>query len=350
MTQKYKERDAINLSFTYDQYEEQLLHSVRPPDVDEIKKGLEQYKINNFHSARVIANPSDYFMFLQDYNNKNYVFRGISSEEQKYCKLTRNICSTKNRSINQTDKMLVAETEYIRKFSRQAAYLNISNQNVVDLVAAAQHYTLMTRLIDWSSSPLIATLFSLYAKPNLNKKGDTWYYLVLVAKKSDNTVIFDLPLPADLGLLQNCNNIEPHVKYGLMLQELIRVMDCNDDIKRDYIKRAYCTTNTKVALLDDENSYAASADNFVQNKIIFLETSFSNSRIANQRGLFQISAKLEKEYINMMFSNMDLVFINSGIRDQIINLCEHLGFSFYSLMPDTQSIASVINSRTKFTI
>lgn len=94
----------------------------------------------------------------------------------------------------------------------------------------------------------------------------------------------------------------------------------------------------------------ASADNFVQNKIIFLETSFSNSRIANQRGLFQISAKLDKEYINMMFSNIDLVFINSGIRDQIINLCEHLGFSFYSLMPDTQSIASVINSRTKFTI
>jgi len=342
MSKKYSLNEGKLRKYTYEAIENQT--NVDHTDLKLIKIALAQYDIKCFGSITLVENIDDYFCFLKEYTkgNGDYVFRGISNKEQKYCKITRKnpgICSIGKMSKEQIDNIILKELEYIRKFTMQASFLNINKQSVTDLIAQAQHYSLTTRLIDWTASPIIATLFSLNSKLVLPKK-EEGFYLLLATKKADHTLLFTLPLSENLNA--NGIDLEPYIKYGLMLKELLRVYFGKEDDKINYIKRSYTGSYTKVAICNSQD-YKNSLCNFINGKIIFLETTFSNSRIVNQRGLFQIPVDLSKQYIDDLYEGIDLIIISKNIRENLVRVCKKLGFHYYSLMPDPQSIANIVN-------
>lgn len=60
-------------------------------------------------------------------------------------------------------------------------------------------------------------------------------------------------------------------------------------------------------------------------------------------GLFQIPVDLSKQYIDDLYEGIDLIIISKNIRENLVGVCKKLGFHYYSLMPDPQSIANIVN-------
>lgn len=335
--------------------------------------GLSQSKCND---AFVVENLEQYVdLFLKKYvmdcvqtegknkkQKKEFVFRGISSGEQKYSKITReyymNVSKMPAWDKEAYGKKLNQELLYIRRFEQNASFQLPEPRTTLDIVAAAQHYTIRTRLIDWSTSPLVATLFALHEVPSKLKIGGkgTKYYLVMVADKGKHMVLQSLPLPVE----DKCGSGENHyISYGKMLNRLAQVYQEKDEKKiTQYFKEMLNDTHTLFMLTklgmkpNRDNTYLDKMVSnfyrkFTADKMCFLETNFANSRIVNQRGLFQIAVNPTRNYIDNCMQYLDFVFISEAARKDIIKYCEGLGVNYYALMPDSQSIASEINRRVE---
>lgn len=334
---------------------------------------LNYYKIKNYKNIVWINNLDDFVnVFLKNYvtecimpsnggrRNKDYVFRGLSSPEQKYSRITTVHYKRQCLSPLLQDKSFVksfnSELMYIRRFQQNAPKVAISNNSALDLVAMAQHNSLRTRLIDWTRSPLIATLFSLHNAPTyLSKKGN-WqnYYLILAANIKDHILAQGLPTPKQMYDSTNIQ-AENYLIYGEMLKYLTEVYDSdNEDLKKQYFEELLTATNTKYMLnktgatvqgLNIQSTINKLVGYLNKDRIFFLETNYSNTRIAAQRGLFQLSVNPFKQYIDSCFKNIDLIFILDSARSEILDYCIRLGMNNYALMPDKQSVALEINRK-----
>lgn len=97
---------------------------------------------------------------------------------------------------------------------------------------------------------------------------------------------------------------------------------------------------------------------FSETPKILLETNYSNKRIANQKGLFEIDFK-EKvktktskvdfdEYIKTKISEADcFLVIKNEARKEIIKYISSLGIDYFTLMDDPENVARTINSLAK---
>lgn len=335
------------------------------------KNILNYYGISNANDAIVIQNVDEYVEnFLKRYvldrvksNNtrykKEFVFRGISRGDQKYSKITRqyymNVPKLPTWGKEAYSKKINQELLYIRKFEQNTSFILPEPRNSLDIVAAAQHYTIKTRLIDWSTSPLVATLFSLHEPPTkleIKGRGEK-YYLVMAVDKNKHMVLQNLPVS------DNANNSgENHyVTYGKMLNRLSKIYHDKDRTQvEEYFREMLEDTHTLFMLEKSgvkinssyiNNTVKKFSDKFISDKICFLETNFANSRIVNQRGIFQLAVNPIRGYIDNCMKYIDMVFISEEARRDIIKYCEALGVHYYALMPDSQSIASEINRKVE---
>lgn len=339
----------------------------------EIKsKTLDYYGINKEmpnNKLMFVQNEHDFFRFIKHFSiNDEYYFRGISKSEHKYSGITRRFYNKFKGEYdfrdNQTTKLFNDEIQLIRKFEQKASFLLHGQPSTLDLVATAQHYTVQTRLLDWSSSPLIATLFSLYYEVD-----ECEYYAVLVAKKKQHIVVYGLPTSDKVNF-----NTPNYIVYADML---INLYNAYDDMKKHFESKTgtdskstrhtlydlgykmfydiYHQTHSVKFLRESLNETAVvpeidvdqfiknNNEKFYDNKAMFLETCASNERLTNQRGLFQIAIIPTKNYMDELIQQFNIVFINKNLRKKIIKICDCLGIGLYGLMPDCQSIASVIN-------
>ena len=73
--------------------------------------------------------------------------------------------------------------------------------------------------------------------------------------------------------------------------------------------------------------------------MIFLETNYSNKRLLNQRGLFEVC--LNNHYDP--FHKNSLLLIEPSARNEIIKYIDRLGFNYYMLMDDAENQSNTVN-------
>ena len=348
----------------------------------DVKKLLENGKQNNdcflnslaeiltkFKNVYLINSVTEYVDFInillkEYYRNKRsgkrirekYYFRGISSINQSNSKLFRELKNVEN------------EFYYIQKFEENVCGRNLRFDNPIDLISAAQHYGMKTRLKDWSSSPLVATLFSLY----LNSDNNDYYgveiinnrecviFKTLAEKNSYNT--FTKLSIRYMDMIENYNLILEYKKQiPIKIRNIIINTNDNDllistndnilnfsisDVNRDseifkynhqlekiwmYIKTILC--NSEINL--DEQKIKKYFRKFLdENSRVFLQTNFSNDRIRIQRGLFELTNKPVHVDDYNYFSNESILLIPHNVRNEIIKYIDRLGFNYYLINSD----------------
>ena len=331
--------------------------------------------LSRFENVIVINSLKEYVHFinsllLNKYKKKSsndlirekYIFRGISKISQ--------LKSTINRYYDEFG-YLNNEFEFVRKFEENGSLKIGQFNNPIDLAAAAQHYGVYTRLIDWTYSPLIATLFSLFEK-NENFNHD--YYGVLFRNYRESLVLSSLN---EEEVVSNCSM---NKRYASMMKKLDEVIETRNQI--------FAKTRNKLSTLKNEEyefieeyypdfkedlpkikkilfyfdrlvrkmKYDKSEDEikiityqlfrkFMKSDMkIFIETNFSNERLRAQRGLFEIDCmnnEIDK------FKGTSIILIASSARLEIIKYIDKLGFGYYQLMDDPSNAAITINKTIK---
>ena len=109
---------------------------------------MEEYQINSF---------GDLHNIIDGYKDKTMIYRGVKSADYNLLpKIGR--LSPASPSIDKNDN----EKEILRIFKERALpYLTSVPQTDWDWLALGQHHSLPTRLLDWTSNPLVACYFAL---------------------------------------------------------------------------------------------------------------------------------------------------------------------------------------------
>lgn len=353
---------------------EEKFNELLKKDTELAKEYLKKYyNITDWTKLIVIDSVEDFTCMLHHYcapkdkKRENYVFRGLSKLEEKYCKLTRKYyLDNRNETIDDYIKRhFNDEILHIRKFEQKAGYLLQNYTMPIDLISTAQHYGLKTRFVDWTRSPLIATLFSLHGdlvseENNSLKNG---YYLLFATDMNKHIAIHNLTTGnTEEDRIDMYSN--RYILYEKMILELIKVYKNREKDKEEvkkYFSKILTQTHTYCSLLkycSDEvskismnNTMTTTCDKmvekFIKNKILFLETNFTNERIVSQCGLFQIVIDISKKYMDKLLKDVEIIVISEEVRDDIQNYCKKIGINNYYLMPDLEMIASSVNNRFK---
>ena len=113
---------------------------------------------------------NDFETRIKKYRKKKYIlFRGQSCDEPLLPKIGRGSVS----NIEQIEREIISDFK-----SLSIPYRDFVPQNDWDYLAQAQHYGLRTRLLDWTSSPLIALWFTLCKKEEGSDHGVVWIFEV----------------------------------------------------------------------------------------------------------------------------------------------------------------------------
>ena len=252
------------------------------------------YSFNINKREQKIVRISDINSFLKVFNelinNDNYIFRGLSKDDEKYPKIIRN---NKTFSLEREVHLLVEFEKYCGLYG--------SVRNCWEFIALAQHHGLDTRLIDFSKNPFVAAFFSLYNSYAVE-------YVVYAADKGD---------------YMNVKDINFHVRNGCYLGGMSE-MSFSEKIKHNYS-----------VLLED-------------GRIVILEPNYANERIFAQQGLFLISPLVDKTKIDEIYNNMPIkIVIDKSARKVIWEYLSKNNFDEYHLMPDLSSACIEINRTTK---
>lgn len=124
---------------------------------------------------RVIDTFSDFINFIEeDCADRFALFRGQPVDKPLLPRIAR---------VNLKNKLPVTELNIIKNFKLLSSpYLKAEPTNEWEWLAIAQHHGLVTRLLDWTESPLVALWFVVNKPPEKDSKGKECSGVVWVFK------------------------------------------------------------------------------------------------------------------------------------------------------------------------
>ncbi len=260
-----------------------------------------------------INNISEYIQAIQQINStenekKSLFYRGVNNSD--YC-LTPKIFRKRESRYNERE-ILLDYKQYLPQLSPNYSF----PKDVLKILADMQHQGIPTRLLDWTTSPLIALFFAC-EKTNMEVDSKIfilnpwrlWKKIVLDGNKNINSDIHQIHIytRALLSLYQG--------KSNYLIDEIVGVL------KKEY-------------------SFEISKESFNDKfKIAFpFVSSFSNDRIVAQKGCFTIHGLNESSIECQEQGTLHKLIIAKSAKKKIIEELNLLGIDDYSVFPDYEGM------------
>lgn len=267
--------------------------------------------------------PSELINFLMSSRIRSkYYYRGISESNQKY--------PTIMRLMN--DDYETFEENILNNLIKYGSSFTGSTRNAFDFIGLAQHYGLPTRLLDWTSNPLVALFFSIY---NIKLDDERKPKLLLLPKH--NTLPINIPLHTPTVL-------ETELKFdNIILDFKLFIKEVNDSNFITMLQK-YSEFEFGMDCGELEEVYNDIQLKNRNKNMIIIDIGYSNSRIQAQDGIFYLpreleSSKIDEEYIK---SEVIEININPKWRDELLSILDSFGISGFKLFNDLSSICKYI--------
>ena len=87
-------------------------------------------------------------------------------------------------------------------------------------------------------------------------------------------------------------------------------------------------------------------ENFINNKILFVDANQCSQRIVMQQGLFMFPYTLNPEkHRAIIEDNTNLIRISKDIREELLEYLDTIGINTFRLMPDIQSVCAAVKRK-----
>lgn len=178
--------------------------------------------------------------------NNRLVYRGIASTSYAL------ICS-----LGRDKKFIKNEKELFYEFSRcYYRYTDLRPTNPVDILALAQHYGLPTRLMDWTTNPLIALYFACQDTKGKEKDGRVYIKKLPPSGSLRKGIQKGVQLEGFIALKKEFKKI-----FQGGMQEGNFIWPENEDVRFQHQSGLFfCCKNPKKAISSDGTLYIKSED------------------------------------------------------------------------------------------
>ncbi len=258
---------------------------------------------------------------LRERRNGNLIFRGIS----RTIEIKPNIQRVFNRSKKELLDLSSLEYSMLDEFYRLGRQHFVSNYDLLDYVATAQHFGIPTRLIDWTRDPFVAVFFAVF----MNDSPDNEEYRIFYADLDEHLVIDRTYTGYTYAELES--ESEFIIKYRNFIDDLSDREGLRDRIEN---------RNRTIQSLG-----VATITKFKNEGLLFYDPPISNPRLAAQQGLFSIAVDLKGDIASTELekhTNSFNVRLSNNNRNELLLYLKNMNYTLARLFPDLASISNSI--------